>query len=229
MGGIAYNTISALGRQAGEIAGVKGGNNWMREKFGWDPTLSFHPRAGGAMGFGKAFQEGGFLGLGQQAKRWFGFGFDPRRGAARAAEYMPTLWGGPSALTRFRGRSVSGLTQMKAGMMSGAQRTNMAAALREERAFMRGSADIFRRRRIAGGVGLALGAYGISQTVGLGNVATMGIGMGGGAILGGAIGYGAMGSKAALAAQQGGAAAGRRIGGKIGLGVAGLGLITGIL
>lgn len=217
MGGVAYNTISALGRQAGEIAGVKGGESWMREKLGWEP---FRQGGGGAMGFGTAFRQKGFVGLGQQAKRWFGFGFDQSKSMLSQSDYMQTIFGGPSRVATSRTQA-----------LWATGRTDLSSAFggKGEAAFMQSAGGIFRRRKIAGGVALGVGAMAASQTIGFGNIATLGIGAGAGAVLGGAIGYGVRGSAATLAARSAAAGTGRRIGGKIGLGVAGLGLITGIL
>jgi hypothetical protein len=212
MGGYAYNTIAAMGRQAGEILGIKGGDQWMREKFG--ASAGFMGR-----GFGQAWQQGGFIGAGQHAKRFFGFGFDQRMGMEAMQPYMRTMGQGNRAIRQmgYAGANVSVLEQ------------TARQGRRQFGQLAREAPGVFRRRRIAGGVGLAAGTVMAANTVGLGNLATVGAGAGAGAVLGGAMGYGFAGSQAAMSARRAGGATGRRIGGKLGAGIAGLGLITGVL
>lgn len=220
MGGLAYNTIASLGRQGGEIVGIKGGDGWMREKFGVSSV-------GSAFGqFGGTWRKGGFIGVGRQAKHFFGFGFESaaRQGLGMGAAvnpYLQSLGGGKALRTLgYEGMTRKALRGGEAAMERATFELGGLAG--------RGQ-DIFRRRRIAGGVGLAAGAVLAGNTIGFGNLATMGIGAGAGAVLGGAIGRGVMGSAATAARKGAGGAMGRKIGGRLGLGIAGLGLITGVL
>lgn len=196
-----YNTIGAIGRQAGEISGIKGGNNWMREKFGLTQ--------GWGNQFGKAWNRGGFVGLGSAAKNFFGFGFDPKMSAAKMLPYLRTMRGGGAAAMR---AGFGGVPQTPAAALAGLMDLNTIAKTAPGR---------FNYRRAAGAAGLAGAAVLASNTIGLGNLATVGAGAGGGAILGGAIGH--------AYSQASGGAAGRRIGGRVGAGIAGLGILTGII
>jgi len=215
MGGLAYNTIASLGRQAGEIIGIKGGDGWMREKFGLG-------QGAGSFGqFGAAWRKGGLIGVGRQAKHFFGFGYMQRAGGMaldptlqQAVPYLQTM-GGTRAAARL------GLIEGSAGRALKSTPGQMRGYVRELRGMMGEAQGVFRRRRIAGGVGLAVGAVAAGNTIGFGNLAVMGAGVGGGAVLGGAIGR--------AVSETGGGAVGRRVGGKLGLGIAGLGLITGVL
>lgn len=225
MGGYAYNTIAAVGRQAGEIIGIKGGEGWMREKFGLE--------AGWGRGFGQGWRQGSFVGLGGQMKSFFGFGF---KGTADVGMFTPQDILSQRRYLQTMGsrgaEAVNRATYYRNLVEGGRLKGRFASSFgrfRKAGQFMGEAEQIFRRRRIAGGVGIAASTVLAANTVGLGNIATVGAGAGGGALLGGMIGYGVMGSRATKAARSGGGAVGRRIGGKLGAGIAGIGLITGVL
>lgn len=195
----AFNTIKGVGAEMGGIIGIKGGQGWMREQFGVESL-------GGAMKpFGQAFGEGGIIGMGRHAKSFFGIGFDPRGTMGGMGRYMETVSGYQEAFAvPPRGARVS--------------REQRLSVLKRGRAFGQTSATAFRRRRIAGGVGAAVGLAGISSTIGLGNVATLGIGAGLGV---------AGGRYFARAGTRDLSTWGRR-GGKLGFAAAGVGLMTGL-
>lgn len=220
MGGLMYGTAAALGRQAGAIAGIKGGDGWMREKFGL--------HTGWASGFGG----GGIMGAASYAKSFFGFGFQGRRGSMALTpqdilsqkRYLETLHGGGSML-----RAAESYGNLVADKRLRGRLTSSYGRFRKASGYMDDASNIFRNRKIAGGVGLAAGTMLAANTIGIGNL-MMGTGFAaGGAVLSGAMG-GALAGRSATAVERAASAAkGRRIGGKLGLGIAGLGIMTGIL
>lgn len=197
--GFLRNTVSGVATELGSIVGVKGGGAWMREQFSLNKGWSSQ--------WGKAWNRGGLVGLGQHAKHFFGFGFDmSAKGGLKTHEMLPylkTLPGARRAATMagFGGRGV-GLREEMAGLAGLGALGNRAGGA-------------FTRRRIAGGVALGAGLVGVSQTVGLGNAAIVG-----GSALGAAAVTRYIGKSRGWTGARGG---------KLGAGLAGLGLLTGVI
>ena len=198
----AYNTIKGVGAEMGGIIGIKGGEGWMREQFGVSGI-------GAAMKpFGQAFGEGGFIGMGRHAKHFFGIGFDPGMGMQAMQPYVQTMAGGTRATMRM-GYAGANVSVIDATARQGRRRFGQLA---------REMPGVARRRRYAGGVGAAVGLAGISGTIGLGNAAVLGAGVGLGV---------AGGRYFARAGVRDLSTWGRR-GGKLGFAAAGVGLLTGL-
>jgi hypothetical protein len=144
-------------------------------------------------------------------KRFFGIGFDKWMGMEAMQPYMQTMAGGRTAIRRM-GYAGANVSVIEATARQGRRRFGQLA---------REAPGVFRRRRIAGGVGAAVGLAGISSTIGLGEAATLGAGVGVGVAAGRY--FGRAGGKASRVAFGG------RWGGRLGFAAAGVGLMTGML
>lgn len=168
-----------------------------------------------APGLAQAFGEGGLKGVYGRGKLWLGIGMqdiakgDRMGGVLANRAYYETIAGGRGLVGKARGA---------AAMETVIGRKGMHGPLSEIRRGARGMQRTFGRRRwgtAAAGVGAAIG---LGYGVGPGNLVKTGLGYGAGAILGGTLGT-AMGR----------GAGGRRVGGKVGAGIMGLGIVTGII
>jgi len=202
------------------IIGIKGGSGWQVSEnplgSGGPSTFPFH-------GVGKAFRRGGFAGAAGRLGGWLGVGFDPGsltsgysgfRSAVKQMPYFYRTAGGYDVLSGVRRLSHA----QQRGIGLGAEAMGRAMAPVQE--FAGKMRSMYRWRRGFAVAAGAAGVMGLGATVGYGNAMKLGAGWIGGAVLGGPTG-------AAIA--EGGAAAGRRWGGRVGVAAAGIGLLTGLI
>lgn len=178
-------------------------------------TMIGGPGAGGAYGYfgtqGPNLRGGGIQGAYTAAKNWLGVGYSSAlRGRHTREQLMPWL----------RTVGVPGVADMKLSNITGPSIASGGAGIwggplvkREFTTFARDAASIFRRRQIAAGIGGGIGLIAAGKTVGYGNMLKGGGMWAAGSVIGGALG--------ATGRLSGGAAAGRQIGGRIGLGIFG--------
>jgi hypothetical protein len=198
-----YNTVKGVGAEMGGIIGIKGGADWMREKYGVAGP-------GAAMGrFGSAFKQGGFMGMVGHGKRFFGVGFDPTAKLHEMMPYMKTIQG-QGMRSAYSMAGFTGTPRTFGEIRRGAVKIRQVAG---------GAQAMFGRRRIAGGVAGAAGLAAVGSTIGLGNALTLGAGVGLGV---------AGGRYFARAGARDISMWGRR-GGKLGFAAAGIGLMTGMI
>jgi hypothetical protein len=141
------------------------------------------------------FQRGGFPGVIDPLKHYFGIGF---RGAPRLSEargmVQRTLGETLVGSRRMMGIQPLMETAGAQGFMSSMAPYLGTIAGGDPRSKMRMAGRVFRGRQIGGAVGVGLGAIGVGATVGWGNVGSMAgygvMGAGAGAMLGGLLGAG---------------------------------------
>lgn len=232
--------LERSGRTAGQmwehgaapLIGIKGGKGgWQvpSDPFGVTQTgLAIKGQPNPFMpGIGRAFREGGFAGAASRAKSWLGIGYQ----ATGSHRKMPGMW-------RYL-KTVSGLPNIRqeaGGPLIARTRAESIQFARSLRSEAQQAGRVFRTRQIGAGIAGVAGLAAVSNTVGFGNAMTLGAGAAGGAVLGGALGhamttrrFAGLGGTAIESMAGRSAMSGRRWGGGIGAGVAGLGLLTGIL